>query len=250
MSAHCLNCETPLQGSFCHHCGQKSSTHRITFAKFVQHDLLHGIFHLDKGVLYTLKTLIYTPGYAARDFLKGRRVMHYNIFALFIIIVALKTLVDLQISPEGVFYSDEKSVKQTDELINGAIQHYYKLFYLLSIPLLSCFSKLLFKKTSYNFVEHIVLNSFLLAGALFYSLLVSLFEFLTGISTLEVYGAGFMVIYVLAGYYQATNGLYSFFDYLWRALLVVALFLLSLILVLFAVIVFFYGGTFEGQISV
>ncbi|MES2680762.1 MAG: DUF3667 domain-containing protein [Bacteroidota bacterium] len=250
MSAKCLNCQTSLQGSFCHHCGQKSSTHRITFSKFIQHDLVHGIFHLDKGVLYTLKTLIYSPGYAARSFLEGKRVMHYNIFALFIIIIALKTLVDLQIAPGEVFKSADAPAHQADETINNAIHHYYKLFYLLIIPLLSAFSFMLFKRLRFNFVEHLVLNAFMLAGGFFYALVFSLLEYLANINDLGIYGLFLIGFYILVGYYQATRGTYSFMGYLWRTLLALILFVASLVFILFAIIVIFYGGNFSGMINV
>lgn len=246
MSKHCLNCNTTLQGAFCHHCGQKASTHRITFRHFIQHDLPHGLFHLDKGILYTLKCLILRPGYTVRNFLKGQRVLHYNIFALFIIVIALKTLIDYQISDEHVFNSVDKH--EADKMVNGAIDHYYKFFYLLCIPLMSVFSYLFSRRLGYNYTEHIVFNAFLLTGGFFYALLLSLFCFLTGLekpTPLELILVG---VYLLMGYYQATRGVYSFFNFLWRILAIVACFLLGLALVLVAVIFIFYGGYFEGSI--
>ncbi|HOZ87736.1 MAG TPA: DUF3667 domain-containing protein [Bacteroidia bacterium] len=249
MSAKCLNCQTTLQGSYCHHCGQKSSTHRITFSKFVQHDLIHGIFHLDKGVLYTLKSLIYSPGYAARTFIQGKRVMHYNIFALFIIIIALKTLVDLQIAPGEVFKSSNAPAQQSDEMINTAIRHYYKFFYLLIIPLLSAFSFTLLRKLRFNFVEHLVLNAFILAGGFFYALVFSLVEYLANIPELRIYGLLFIGFYILVAYYQATRGTYGFIAYFWRSLLALILFVASLLVIFLAIIVVFYGGNFNGMIT-
>lgn len=250
MRVSCLNCQTPLQGSFCHQCGQKSSTHRITFSKFIQHDLIHGLFHLDKGVLYTLRSLLYSPGYAAKSFIEGKRVMHYNIFALFIIVVALKTLVDLQVSPNEVFQSTKVPNQDADKVINGAIRHYYKLLYLLIIPILSLFSNLLLRKLKFNYTEHLVLNAFLLSGGFFYALLFSLFEFFTGAENVSVYGMGFIAIYIMLGYYQASYGHYHFLNYFWRSLLILILFLSLLFMVLCAIIYSFYGGVFEGLISI
>lgn len=39
-STKCLNCNNEIIGKFCHHCGQKTDTHRITAKHFVIHDLL------------------------------------------------------------------------------------------------------------------------------------------------------------------------------------------------------------------
>lgn len=247
-SKHCLNCGTELMGPFCHQCGQKGSTHRINIKHFFQHDLLHGVFHLDKGILYTLKCLLFEPGNTIRNFLSGKRVMHYNIFALFVIVVALKTLVDYQIDNEHVFHSYGQTA--TDEKVNSAIDHYYKFFYLLAIPLLSAFSYALSRRLRYNYAEHIVFNAFLLTGGFFYALLVSLFCYLTGIQNPEITGLILTIVYLIKGYYEVTRGVYTFIGFLWRIVSILLLFLLSLAIALLLVILIAYGGSFEGQISI
>lgn len=247
MRKTCLNCETPLHGVYCHKCGQKGSTHRITFSKFIQHDLLHGVFHLDKGILYTLKCLIFNPGNTIRSFISGKRVLHYNIFALFIIVIATKTLIEYQSNDPHIFNSIASEKHGTDETINEALDHYYKFFYLLAIPILSIFSYLFSKKLNYNYTEHIVFNCFLLTGGFFYALLVSLFGFLTGIYTDKV-GVIFVFIYILFGYYQATRGVYTFWGYLWRILSIILLFIVALLLILAGIILVFYNGSFTGSI--
>lgn len=86
-SKNCLNCDTPLGGKFCYECGQKSDTHRITARHFIFHDLVHGVWHLDKGLLFTLKETFTRPGYAAMDYINGKRVRYYNIFYLMILVL-------------------------------------------------------------------------------------------------------------------------------------------------------------------
>lgn len=247
MSGQCLNCETELQGSFCHECGQKASTHRMTFSTFIKHDLLHGVLHLDKGIIYTLKTLIYQPGYAAANFIKGKRVVHYNIFALFVIVIGLKTLIDLQNEPGRFFHSTNLS--QSDEILNTTIQKYYKLLYFLCIPIISLFSFSFLKKLNYNFIEHIVLNCFLFSGGFFYALLISLFNLITGINT-TLYWIPPMIIYFFIGYYQATKNCYKWYSWLWRSILIELLFLATLLGIFILIIELFYGGTFHGSITV
>jgi hypothetical protein len=245
MSTPCFNCETPLQGNFCHVCGQKSSTHRITFKKFIQHDLLHGIFHLDKGVLYTLKTLIYQPGYAAKSFIAGKRVKHYNIFALFIIVVALRALIDHQRLHEPLFRSWTESGKHSDEVLNETVNHYYKLLYLLVIPLLSLFSYWLIKKLRYNYTEHLVANCFFLTGGFLYALLLSLVAWITH---LPIGPLWFLVIgaYLFMSYFQLSRGIYSFWNFAWRGLAILLLFVLFLAIFFGAIIMVFYDGAFHG----
>lgn len=249
MSAICLNCETTLQGSYCHKCGQKASTHRITFSKFIYHDLIHGIFHLDKGILHTLRSLLYNPGYTARKYIKGERVKHYNIFALFLIVIALKSLLDHINSPGEIFRSESLKNRHSDDLINETFAHYYKLLYLLVIPLLSAFSFMLLKRLKYNFVEHIVLNSFILTGGFFYALILATVQYLTPLKNLDNIAFVLILVYIMLAYYQVTFSLYSFWHYLWRSLLIVVLFLMALIVILFLLIVIFYQGGFQGHVQ-
>ena len=69
---NCLNCEKELIDNYCSGCGQVADTHRITFKNFIFHDLLHGTFHLEKGILFTAKQAAVRPGKAALDYREGR----------------------------------------------------------------------------------------------------------------------------------------------------------------------------------
>ena len=71
--AYCLNCGAKAQGNYCSNCGQKTDTHRIGIAHFLTHDVLHGVWHLEKGILFTLKAAVLRPGRAALDYISGRR---------------------------------------------------------------------------------------------------------------------------------------------------------------------------------
>jgi hypothetical protein len=247
MDHKCLNCGTELIGAYCYHCGQKSSTHRITFTKFITHDLMHGLFHLDKGILYTLRALLLSPGYAVKSFINGKRVQHYNIFALFIITIALKTFIDTQVQSDFGFHSEKPN--EGDARANELLDHYYKVFYLLCIPVYSFITFLFFRKLKYNYTEHIVLNCFLFTGGFIYSLLLSLIGWLINDSSLPVYGFCILAIYLLVGYYQATRQVYNPLGFTWRVAVIFILFLVLLSLGLITFITIFYEHEFIGQIG-
>ena len=85
----CLNCNTEIENNFCSNCGQKTDTHRITLKHFLMHDLLHGIWHLEKGILFTIKETFMRPGQAALDYITGKRIRYYNVFYLSLLVLAL-----------------------------------------------------------------------------------------------------------------------------------------------------------------
>jgi len=73
----CRNCDNIYAGNFCNRCGQKASTHRITW-KHMIHDVTHAMFHLDKGIIHSAKELAFQPGQTIKDYLDGKRVNHFN----------------------------------------------------------------------------------------------------------------------------------------------------------------------------
>lgn len=83
----CLNCQTPLQGDYCHACGQAAHSHR-TLHGFV-HDLLHGAFHFEGRIWHTLPMLAFRPGTLTRRYIEGQRIRFISPVALFLFLVFL-----------------------------------------------------------------------------------------------------------------------------------------------------------------
>lgn len=67
ININCLNCGKELSGNYCTGCGQNSYTYRISLKHFVSHDLLHGTFHIEKGLFFTEKEALTRTGKAALD---------------------------------------------------------------------------------------------------------------------------------------------------------------------------------------
>jgi hypothetical protein len=86
---NCLNCGKELMGLYCYGCGQKADTHRISFKNFIFHDLLHGTFHIEKGMFFTAKQALIRPGHAALDYISGKKIRYYNVFYLILITAGL-----------------------------------------------------------------------------------------------------------------------------------------------------------------
>ncbi len=85
MTKYCRNCNAELTGNFCSHCGQNSSTHKINL-KFLWHDIQHGLLHVEKGILFTVKELFTRPGHTIREYLEGKRVKHFKPVSLVLLL--------------------------------------------------------------------------------------------------------------------------------------------------------------------
>lgn len=168
MNLSCKNCDQNLRGNYCNNCGQSAETHRLNF-HFLWHDIQHGLFHFDKGVLYTSKQLLIRPGASIREFLEGKRVKHFKPLSLVVILATIYGLlyhyfhinmfdqVDLINSPNE---------KAFIEKYNEWMSTHFAWATLISIPFYTLATYITFRKQGYNFIEHLVLNSFLAAQRL------------------------------------------------------------------------------------
>jgi hypothetical protein len=247
MIKSCLNCGAEINSKFCPECGQKSSTHRITFRKFIEHDLIHGVFHVDRGILYSLKGLLWRPGFLARNYIAGQRVKQYNIFTLFIIVVAVKVFVDDRIGHDVVFRSVDQS--EFAASANRLFDYYFKVIFLLTIPVVSLLTYIFYRKLGYYYIEHIVLNCYLITGGLLYSLFFSLLGWLTNEPLIPFWGYLVFTVYYAIGLFQLARSKYTSSQITWRVVSILILIGLLLVVSLRLVTLTFFGGQFSGTIT-
>lgn len=156
----CKNCGTLFTGNYCNNCGQSAETHEINF-HFLWHDIQHGLFHFDKGVLYTFKELFTRPGHSIRDYIQGKRIKHFKPISLTILIATLYALVYHLFHLNLFEYSNTEAFEKIDgNKLNEWIFNHYSVVALATIPLFSIASFLVFRKQGYNYTEHIILNAF------------------------------------------------------------------------------------------
>jgi hypothetical protein len=84
----CANCETPIQGPYCHNCGQLAES----FHRSIGHLLTEGFesfFHVDGRLLQTVPNLVRRPGQLTRDYLDGKRAYQIPPFRLFLVVLLI-----------------------------------------------------------------------------------------------------------------------------------------------------------------
>lgn len=220
-SISCLNCEKELTDRFCAGCGQKADTHRITFRNFLFHDLLHGTFHIEKGILFTAKEALVRPGKAAIDYISGKRKRYYNVFYLILIVVGINVFlshffkeaqlsIGREITSEPAFLN--QASRQLDEILNRS-----KLIICLFVPFGALNSLIIFRRSGLNLAEHAIISGMILLRMLliaavgyfvFYLDLIVAFDELLA----AIYGNTVMILIILSiahGYYNAFAPLYT-----------------------------------------
>ncbi len=82
----CANCATPLQGPWCHACGQSAEDfHRSIFR--LAAEVVEGLLHFDGRLWRTLPDLMVRPGRLTRDYLEGHRVPQIPPLRLFLVVL-------------------------------------------------------------------------------------------------------------------------------------------------------------------
>ncbi len=186
MQTNCLSCKTELIGKFCQNCGQKENTHRYSILHFIEHDLIHGVFHIEKGILFTIKALFSKPGHAVREYVNGNRTKLFNFISLIIVIMAFSSFIT---GYSKIHISDlmPSSSKASMNDLEKFSTKYPKLVMLIMVPVYAIFSFISFKKAKLNFSEHLVINSYKASADLIVGLLFGILTiFCTNIPILTI----------------------------------------------------------------
>ena len=159
MTETCLNCSNAVTENFCGSCGQKTTVHRYSFKHFIEHDLIHGIWHVDNGILFTIRELFTRPGHSIREFINGKRVGYFSFVTLLLLILGISHFLGEYVQIKISDLMPESSKGAINE-VQEFTKKYPKSMLLVTIPFYSIFSFLWFKKTKLNLTEHFVLNSY------------------------------------------------------------------------------------------
>jgi len=171
MVTTCKNCNKKFIGHYCNYCGQSADTHDINF-KYLWHELQHGIFHLDKGIIHTTKELFTRPGHSIKEYIAGKRVKHFKPVAYIIVLSTIYVLLAHLLHVETTF--DEMTVAldgsnkaESNEIIHFIhsaikwLQEHYAYSMLMLLPVISLSSYLTFRKSGYNYLQHLILNCYI-----------------------------------------------------------------------------------------
>ncbi|HMQ76800.1 MAG TPA: DUF3667 domain-containing protein [Flavobacteriales bacterium] len=157
----CANCGHPVAQAFCPSCGQRTDTQRID-GHYLWHELQHGLFHVDRGILFTLRELFTRPGHSIREFLDGKRVRHFKPLAFVVITAGVYSFLSTWFTPSMLagLPGGGRIPPQALAMLDFFNKH-YALLELASLPLISGASWVYFRKAGRTYAEHLVANSFL-----------------------------------------------------------------------------------------
>ena len=251
----CRNCNQHLllNQKFCHECGQATDTHRINFHYFV-HEVPHSIFHVDGGIIFTLKELFTRPGHTIREYLDGKRKPHFKPLMLVLIMGSVCALIQYFLKdPTKKKFADQPLLKgdvKTSGLANyvdfeGLVSYFkhivewlsnhFAFTVLLMLPIAAFGFFLGFRKYKLNYPEWLVVFLFLAGQSLtVYILFIFLNRFVGNYNVLFFFLCWGLVTFSLTQLFNERGKKYVVLRSLWSIFLS---YIFSLVYVVIAILV-------------
>jgi len=131
------------------------------------------VFHVDKGIFYTIKELLVRPKDTIKGYLEGKRINYFRPFAFIIILGTVYAFIAhfFQVYPESVLMPDMGAeITQRYNIILEWLYGHYSIMMLAVTPLYALSTYWVFRKSGYNYLEHLVIYAYIMGIQIFLSL--------------------------------------------------------------------------------
>ena len=171
MTEKCGNCNEAVTGDFCNSCGQARELKKID-RNYVIQELL-SLVGYENGFIFTFRELLVNPGEVIREYITRNRQKITKPITFLILTSVIYTLISHYFKTD-IPYNDQLKKDYGNssvfEIMNW-VQNNYGYSNLLLILPITCWTRLLFRKSNYNFYETCVVICFVMAeGMLLFSL--------------------------------------------------------------------------------
>ncbi len=186
----CKNCEQQLleENNYCNRCGAKVIHYRLTL-KNVGEEFSQVFLNIDNTFLRTFLQMFIYPHRVILDYISGVRKRYLNVISYFTIALTLagfQLFILRKFYPEALempdFYGNTKAVIDLNWLFD-----YYSMLMLIYLPIYALIARLSFiKYKKFNYTEHLVTMTYLMAHFTIVSVLVILPIVMLGGNYIEV----------------------------------------------------------------
>ncbi|WP_286896916.1 MULTISPECIES: DUF3667 domain-containing protein [Sphingobacterium] len=174
---NCKNCGTDITLNFCPKCGQPAVLKRID-AHYIVHEIEH-VLHFERGILYTIRELITTPGKNVKKYIAENRSRLVKSIIFIIITSLIYSVVSHFFHVNDKYVSYYESQHSTTGSIYLWIQDHYGYANIMIGLFIAFWAKLFFNKYGFNFFEIVILLCFILGITM---LIYTIFALVEGVT--------------------------------------------------------------------
>lgn len=188
-SSNCLNCGTPLQGVYCHRCGQKHIPREKWGVVTLLSEFFENVTNLDNKVFNTFKDVLIRPGVVARRFNEGQRRRYASpvrlLMFIFIVVFLYPLITDFtqnlsshlhygflttygQSLIDAVLVKTQWDMAKLDQVFTEQQSDVGGVLVFLHIPFFALSLWVLHPQRRYFFIDHVVASSFFLVFLMLY----------------------------------------------------------------------------------
>lgn len=186
---NCINCNSEVSLNYCSNCGQPLKLKRID-KHYIIHEIEH-VLHLERGIFYTIKGLITSPGDHIKQFFSENRTRLVKPIIFIIVTSLIYSIANHFFHVEEVSYAKYEKVLQqtTTGKIFTWIQDHYGYANIILGLFIGFWTKIFFRKYGYNFFEILILLCFVMGIGMLISALFALIQGLTKIDLVQAANA-------------------------------------------------------------
>lgn len=241
---NCKNCHITLQDSdhFCSKCGAKIIKQRLS-VRILLVEFFATFISWDNKILKTFMHLITNPEKVINKYINGTRKRYVKPFTYLLIVLTIygiyfyfvKDIMINAVSEKLIINKKEivfdEDFKAAFKKINLIYSKFSNLFIMSLIPLYAVFSKSVYKKQKYNFVEHVVIQTYIQSQFLIISSILVGLLLLFSINILIASNiiSPLMYLYYIYVFKKVFNSSYA--ETVLKFLLIILLFIVLMILI-------------------
>ena len=160
----CPKCGENTDGRFCSSCGTRLEETKTDWSRvwFYVKDSVD----VNTGFLLTLRLLLHAPGKNIRSYLEGNATVLSNPMKVLLLTGTIATFITARYWVAGLEETLDMIPWNIPEL-KGYFHYstrYFSFFSLDALPIFALFSFWLFRSVGYNYVEHFLMNVYILGG--------------------------------------------------------------------------------------
>lgn len=187
--AVCRNCNQVIDDNYCGKCGSPVALKRVD-GHYIVHEIQH-VLHFEKGILYTVKALLTQPGKSVRSFISDDRSRLVKPVIFIIVTSLVYTIVAHLFHAEKPYIYTDLPEQSAVSAIMKWVQGHYGYANILMGGFIAGWLKLLFRKSSYNFFEILIMLCFVIGTGMLLLAVFAAVQAFTGVNP-----GGLILIYL------------------------------------------------------